>query len=247
MGYKRKYGGTSYRSNKRRTRGRKMYRARRSTGYKNTRTGGYLGIEKKFYDTSRAAIAIPSTGDMSSLEVDPVTLNTISAPAEGNGESDRIGRQCTIHSVTVKGIVELDEVNAGGLSQSPVVFLALVQDKQSNGAQLDSEDVFVNPFAGGLLSVTPFVNLQYKQRFKVLATQCITMRRDIGFADGANVDKEGVLIPFKMFKRLNIQANFSNTAAGIASCVDNSLHVIACCTTASACTLRYNARIRFTG
>ena len=70
----------------------------------NARTSGFLGIEKKFYDTSIGHIDVPVHEDWTSCELDPGTgaLNTI---PRGDNENSRNGRQCTLLSVFITGCV----------------------------------------------------------------------------------------------------------------------------------------------
>ena len=57
--------------------------------------------------------------------------------------------------------------------------LALVLDMQTNGATISSENVYKNVSASGALAASPFRNLQFIKRFKVLKTKQIKLSLDI--------------------------------------------------------------------
>ena len=107
----------------------------------NMRAGGYEGMENKFVDYN-----FPGTGNISATwagsEVDPATANSISVVAQGDGESERDGRVYYINSVHINGYVAKTQSE---VATDPVpdalVRLVLVWDTQTNGAQLNGEDV----------------------------------------------------------------------------------------------------------
>lgn len=220
-----------------------------SPALRNVRTGGYLGIENKFYDTSKTGTALVAPADASGAEFDPTTggLNTV---AQGDGESNRDGRNIAMHSIHINGtIFSNPQANQTATDQPGIVYIALVQDLQTNGAQLNSEDVFTNPSGQTYLAASPFRNLQYTKRFRVLKTKVYKLPNpNIGY-DGTNMEQQGVDIPFKMNVQLGGQkVNFSGTTAAIANIVDNSLHFVAyCSSTDLAPAIAYNARLRFSG
>lgn len=203
--------------------------------------------ELKFYDTSLAATTLPAT--VTSAEFDPATVLTLSAPAQGDGPSDRDGKRIVIKHVTVKGHVRSDGVPDTTLKQWNRVHIALVLDKQSNGAQENSEDVYTAPGAGAL--VNAFRNLQYSARFKVLASKTISFDTPNAIWDGAAVDNGGQSATFVFDKKLNLPVTFTTgTSAGIANVIDNSLHIVAFAdisATPNLFAISYAARIRFVG
>lgn len=215
---------------------------------RNIRTGGFLGIEKKFYDTS-ANGALVSDATMVTTRADPATVLCISAPEQGDGESQRDGKKIKIVSAHVHGsIVVPVQANQTAADNMPKVMVALVLDTQSNGAQLKAEDVFTNPSAQATTCIVPLRNLQYSKRFKVLATKLIQPPTPTMAFDGTNIEVNGTIATFKINKKLNLDVNFTGTTAGIANVVDNSLHIIAVANSiASNPTLTYNARVRFIG
>lgn len=228
-------------------RARQRYNARAA----NIRTGGFLGLETKFYDTSKTDASFAAPTDASGGELDPATVDCISAPAQGDTEQSRDGNRIVIKSAQVTGIVTLPaEANLTAGEIPPVIHLALVQDAQSNGATLSSEDVYTNPSGSATTAASPLRNLQYSSRFRVLAQwQASLPVRQVSY-DGTNIETDGVSIPFRLDWSGNMPVQFKGgaTAAGVSGVADNSIHVIGfCSTTAQAPRLSYNARIRFQG
>lgn len=216
----------------------------------NARIGGFLGIEKKFYDTSRAAVAIVASTDASGAEYDPAAVNCLNAPAQGDGESNRDGRQIRMKSLLVRGAVYCpSQADQTAADVSPTVRVMAVLDTQTNGAQLNSEDVFTNPAGSGTTATSPFRNLQYSKRFRVLASKKVQFPPFSPTWDGTNLEQCGQAKDFQMSVNLkDLVVNFVGTTAGVASVADNSIHIIAYTnSTAAAPTLSYNSRLRFVG
>ncbi len=224
--------------------------ARRSSARlrSNVRTAGFLGIEKKFYDTTLATTALVAPTDGAGGELDPTTVNSISAPAQGDGESNRDGKKIMMKSVHVTGRVQFTDntgETAGRINATAIV--ALVLDTQSNGAQLNSEDVFTNPGGTALLASAPLRNLQYSTRFKVLATKTMSMvARPVW--DGTNIELFSQSNIFRFDKKLDMPVEFTGTAAGVANVMNNSIHVVGYSDTLNGVPkITYNARLRFVG
>ncbi len=242
MPCKRKYGGPSpFRPHRQ----KKIYKSSL-----NKRTGGFLGIENKFMDHTHSAALVTST-NCSSGEFEHGTSKALNAIAAGDGESDRDGRQVVVNKIELNCTVTVPaQVNQTAKDVHPEVFVALVQDTQTNATQLDSEKVFFNPSGNATTCVVPFRNLQYIKRFKVLATKLIRMPMPSSSWDGTNIEVQGTTRAFKLkhsFKR-GLKCNFSGTTAVVGSIVDNSIHCIAfCSTTDAAPTMVIQSRCRFTG
>ncbi len=219
----------------------------------NPRIGGFLGIELKFYDQKLITASLGSPTDASAGEHNPsatVSLNTVT---QGDGESQRDGRKITMKSIMVEGTITVGLLAAQSTAKtSAQIFIALVLDTQTNGALLNSEDVFTNPGANAETAAMPFRNLQFTKRFKVLATRKFSignpnMTNDTGSTGG--VISNGLTKRFKIFKKLNnIQVLFSNTTETIANITDNGLNIVAFCTSTSLTPkLSYSSRLRFVG
>jgi len=229
----------------------RVYKPKRRSTYRrqNARTGGFLAMENKFYDTALNTKAIVAVGTSAGLETDPTTVNCISAPAQGDGESNRDGKKIIINSVDVNGVILItQQINQTITDYGSKDMIALVQDTQTNGAQLNSEDVYTNPAGSALTSASPFRNLQYSTRFKVLAVHQVIIQPPPLTYDGTNMEQGGSIYDFRFNKKVNIPVTFTGTTEGVANVVDNSLHLIAMATDVTlAPLLYYNARIRFKG
>jgi len=213
----------------------------------NVRTGGFLGIELKFADSALVAAALTAPTNAAGGEFDPATLLALNSIAQGDGESQRDGKQICVKSCYVTGnvvIPPLADQTAG--TTVPQIFVALVLDKQSNGAQLNSEDVFVNPGANAIVAASPLRNLEYTSRFQVLDSVLIEPRMIAASYDGTNIETFGMVCPFKLSSNSEFITNYSDTTAVIANIVDTSLHIVAF-STATGPTLSYNSRVRFVG
>ncbi len=215
---------------------------------RNVRTGGFLDMEVKFKDfrvNDDAFTQVWAGGEM-----EDATALSVSAVAQGDGESERDGRVYWIKSIFIHGTIEQPQTEAQGQPlDDQVVRLALVWDKQTNGAQLNAEDVFLTIASGD--DIDSFRNLQFTKRFQVLADQKHLMQI------GRTNTNEGAVNAFasagvtKNFKfshifRTPIKVTCKGTTAVIASIVDNSLHIIGT-GTAAGTTLSYASRLRFTG
>ncbi len=217
----------------------------------NARIAGFLGIEKKFYDTSLVSAVLTSHDDGAGYEHNPsatVCLNTV---AQGDQETHRDGRKMSMKSITVSGNVEARALaNQTVMTSTPIVRIYLVMDTQTNGALLNSEDVFVNPSGSTITGTSLFRNLQYISRFKVLKQVYMEFPPQMVSYDGTNIEIGGAHKHFGMHVKLaDIPVNFTGTTSSIANIVDNSLHVIACAVDGTQLEIRmsYNARLRFVG
>lgn len=231
------------------TRGRGTV-ARAARNMLNTRTAGFLGIETKFYDTNYQLTAVANNADCSGGEADPSVTSMISTPAVGDTEQDRDGKRIVIKSVQISGVLrQAPQINQTALDDQPNVFVAVVLDTQSNGAQLNSEDVYANLNNERATLAKPLRNLLYAQRFTVLKSECMQLPVPTSSYDGTNIEIGGTCTNFDWFIPLELPVNFTaGTTASIANVVDNSIHVIAFSNTADpVVSLAYNARIRFQG
>jgi len=135
----------------------------------------------------------------------------------------------------------------------PFIYIALVLDTQTNGAQLNSEDVFTNPNGTMISAASPLRNMSYTERFKVLKKKIIRFPQPSITYDGTNIEQSGFRIPFSFFVKLGgLQTKFQagTTTGYCGTIVDNSLHLIAYSNNTGASIIpliSYNARLRFVG
>lgn len=229
---------------------RKAQRSRRPL---NMRTGGWIGLERKFLDTGVNNTTLVTNASAASCEYDPTTMRCLNAPLLGDGQSNREGRQIALDSITIKGTVSMTGEASLTYTVAPIITVMLVLDTQTNGAQLNSEDVIDVPLGSTVNGGRPFQNLQYEQRFKILKS--VTIRTgvmpQVYNTASASIWNPGQHIPFTLTKSLKgLKTNFTLTGTDgtIATIADNSLHLIA--TTSSdqnTPKLYYNSRLRFFG
>lgn len=211
-----------------------------------------LGIEKKYLDVWASDLAVPAPVDASGAEMQPEggCTQCLSAPAQGDGEQNRDGRRIELKSCfvsfTVRGAVSQDQPD---VKAAPIVFVALVQDMQANGATIVSENVFSNPNDTAYVNAFPLRNMQYTSRYRVLDHKSVNMGPPTASTDGANTtsivcnERHGTLS-----WRGNLPVSFTDTTANITSVADNAFHIIAYATTTNFVpTLSYVSRIRFVG
>lgn len=244
-----------YTAKQRKAYGIKM--ARKRSSYKsyhenendNFRTGGFMGIELKFYDQKLVNGALVTNTDGSGIEHDPsatVLLNTV---VQGDGESNRDGRRITMKSIYVDGVISCaSQANQTATDNAACIFIALIMDTQTNGATLNSEEVYINPGANAALSANLLRNLQFSKRFRILKTVRMELNNPTISYDGTNVEQSGIALRWSMFVKLNTIVNYSNTTETVANIVDNSLHIIATTSSATLVPLiSYNSRLRYYG
>lgn len=224
----------------------------RNLGLKNVRTGGLLDVEVKFRDHSLVGSALQAPTDASGGEYDPGTFLCLNGVAQGDTASTRDGAQISMRSIEIEGVVTCPaQTNQTAVEYAPSIFLALVLDTQTNGAQLNSEDVYANPGANAITAAYPVRNMSNTERFKVLKRWKFRMPVPAVTYDGTNIEQSGVQMPFRCFKNLGglktkwVTGNTDGVVGGI---VDNSLHLIGWCNdTGMAPSVSYNSRLRFVG
>ncbi len=213
------------------------------------RTGGFTGIERKFYDTSLVASALTAPTDSSGGEHDQSATICLNSVIQGDGESNRDGRKATFQSCFVKGLctVAAQANNTAGLGGTKI-YIALVLDTQTNGAQLNSEDVFKNDSGSGSMAASPMRNMQFTQRFRILDTAEFIMQDPNISYDGTNIEMNGVMQEWQLSSNLTFSTTYSGTTETVANITDNSVHIVAYCNALGLVPqISYNARVRFVG
>lgn len=196
--------------------------------------------ELKFFDKTYSA-NVSST--VAGAEADPAGASAcLNSIPQGDGESSRDGGTVVLRRVIVRGSV----TSAGFPDQADVISsrlvrVALVWDRQTNGVQLDAEDVYL-PATNVEHS---HVNLEYEERFEILWEQefvldCAAAGKDGGATLSCNVTSH----TFSFEKDVVIPVTFSGSGDDIANVVDNSLHIIAFANGSNA-RLNYESRVRF--
>lgn len=208
-----------------------------------------MGVENKFYDTALANTAIGNATALTGGEYDPSVTSMISTPAVGDGEQNRDGKRIVVTSVQLKGTIRKGTTESTlAPEEDDSVFIALVQDTQSNGAQCNSEDIYKNLAGVVYGNVAPLRNLLFANRFRVLKAERINFDKlTLGAAAANDFATNAMSREIDWYLPLEMPVNFNaGTTSSIANVIDNSLHVIAFSVQGTAI-LTYNARIRFQG
>ncbi len=215
----------------------------------NMRTGGLVGLEPKFRDRNLLAATISTVGALTGGEIDPATVLCLNSMDQGTSPSERLGRFITMKTLQIKFHLETPAYEAAVNPLADInIFIALVLDKQTNNAQLSSEDVYQNVGATPELNGNPMRNMQHTDRFKVLKTKKIIMKRSIAQMNegGINLFAGGsVTKDFEWYIGLNnLRTQFTVIGDTVAQIQDNSLHLIAFATSGNT-EISYHSRLRF--
>lgn len=185
-----------------------------------TRTAGYYGRygqtavrlgnlpENKFFDT-QLAWTFDNTTEV------PASGQLVLIP-QGDTESTRDGRQCTITSIAINGFMSYAP-GAAALA-SGVCYLHLMQDLQCNGAAATAADVFL---AGTQYS--GMHNLANSSRFRTLKKWSWTFNPGAGVTTAFN----NVTKTIKFYKKCHIPLEFSGTTGAITEIKSNNLFLVA--------------------
>jgi len=192
-------------------------RPQRYAGY--ARTGGFYGRygmtarrlgnipEKKFFDTPMTLL-IDSTAEVSTSGL----TGGINLIPQGDTESTRDGRQCTIVSIQVRGVVTY--VPAAAATASGATYIYLLQDMQANGAYPAQADVFDSAEQG-----RAFMNMANSKRFKIIKKWKHTWNPPAGVSGAYN----SVTKIIEWYKTCNISLEFSSTTGAISEIKSNNL------------------------
>lgn len=190
-----------------------------------------LGQETHFTDNVYSGAVVATAAG---AEADPATFLCLNNTAYQTGPTGRDGERVKLVSTFVRG----DVVFTASTNLDGYVRILLVQDNQTNGAQLNSEDVLVD---GAGTDVQSLRELSYVKRFRVLKEIIIK-------CDGRSAATATYTVPFTMFHKFGkagVDVNFTNNQNNITAIQDVSIHVIAIASDASMATLRYQSRSRF--
>jgi len=221
----------------------------------NTRTfvprslGNPLAItERKYFDSENTGTAIAaSSTTWAGGELDPAA-NTLFSPTQGDEYNTRDGRKVQVLALKIRGYVQcVKQADQTGADNANLCRIILVQDRQTNGAQLNAEDVITS--GGANVAHAMFQNPAFFGRFRVLKDKTIAMQDPSNTFDGTNVEVNGLIRHFKMnikFRKPVIVHYNSGNAGTVADIVDNSFHIIGNTTNGDlASTLFYKCRTTF--
>lgn len=209
--------------------------------------GAAVTGEMKYFDTESTLVAItPVTSTwVAGTESDPeTTINlgdaavatplTLFAPKVSAALNGRIGRQCKVLKIKVKGTVSIPIASAGNVGRSASqVRVLLVHDMQTNAAQMTALSL-LNGASASSATINSFQNPNNFGRFRVLKDKTFSLMDPnmAGEVAAANLVSNGRLIPFKwnISFKVPIEVHFNAVNGGtVADVVDHSFHIIAGC------------------
>ena len=207
--------------------------------------------ERKNVDSTVLSHVV-SSGAPNAAEADPTpNVLCLNALSRGSGDSQRIGRQVMMTSVQINGFVYLEGRDADAHLDPTVVRLALVLDKQTNGGQLSSEDVFEEECSNttsDALGVTAFQKLSNVNRYTVLWQDWIPLKWTAATDHVALTHHwSGEVKNFSVYKEFRIPCTYKegwDANPWIYGIIDNSLHLIAYQSNTLA-KLNYTSRVRY--
>jgi len=151
-----------------------------------------------------------------------VLTTSINLIAQGTGESERIGRKCTVRQIMWRGTVSLPEGELQGNPGDGERFrLILYQDKQANGAAATALGILE------VVGVDNYRNLANSGRFNILYDH----RFDLSFLTLSHFAVNsfsvcGVNRKFSFMKKCNIPLEFDSTVGALTELRSNNLGVL---------------------
>lgn len=203
---------------------------RSSGNYNRFRAPASSGLkpEKKFFDSS-LSYTVDTTSELSLIDQIP----------QGDTESSRDGKSCTVKSIYMRGNLLFDP--AAGVERA-IVYCWVIQDTQANGALPNVNDIFMTNVANDQSIV--MMNMENTQRFKILKKWKLTFNATAGIV--------GALAPqvktYEWFKKVNIPIIYSSTTGAITEHKTNSiLFCSGCYGSDDVIVHTANIRLRFVG
>lgn len=200
-----------------------------------SRTGGYYNrfqtkksYEKKYIDKGEYRVIVAADA----WEI-PTATNALAFVPRGTGPSDRIGRKIYIHEIYYRFDIQNILV-----SEDNKISVAIVQDRQCNGAAPSALDVMdTNNFQS-------FLNMENSNRFKILYRKNVLLAARSANNNGSYRSVEGRL----RFKQpILINFDEADPGTGVGNLQSNNIFLMLYngSTTTNA-SVRSNIRLRYT-
>ncbi len=169
------------------------------------------GGEHKFFDTAVGPLTSAATG--------AIFLDSICKIPQGVTENTRIGRKCTLKTISMRGTVKLPSQTSKNTTQDRIRYIIYL-DKQANGA--------IGTVLGLLESTTvdAFRNLAETGRYTVLADKTIAINTLCGGGDGTTEDYGIVTRNFWFNKKCNIPLEFSGVTGALTELRSNNIGIM---------------------
>lgn len=224
-----------YRRNGRKRKRRSFRRGYDRTGgfygrsRKRRRTNGYGRVEKKFYDITADEPTIATGGQFVDVaSAGPSILsNTLVDIPQGTGESERIGRKCTITALRARLNFEFLVATSTSTGQAnsahDTIRLMIIWDKQCNGTQAVNLDVLeTNDY-------NSYRNLSNIKRFHMLHDRIYVWNTTaVAAGDGTTNDSERVVRDYqvKVNKKLFIPIEYDGTTGALTEIKSNNILIL---------------------
>ncbi len=170
--------------------------------------------EKKFLDFDLSDTDIILNGQHASKTGVHNDSSTIVDIPQGTGESQRIGRKCTLTNILMRLEFQsiINQVSAAdlvGADRGTVkIRVILYLDKQCNGTAAGATDILQNN------SYNEYMNLANKQRFRILTDKLFVMNSNIIAAGTAAANDTAVVLKnriIKIHKKVFIPIEYDST------------------------------------
>ncbi len=167
--------------------------------------------ELKFHDVDLDDATIASGANVTA------SINLI---AQGVGESQRIGRKCTIKFISWRFTMTMPTRTAASISDTVRVLLYL--DKQANGATAANTDVLESA------DYQSFNNLSNKGRFRTLMDRTYDINGNAGSGRGTTdtLSYGSKITNDSFYKKVNIPIEFTAGSGAITEITSNNIGVI---------------------
>ncbi len=187
------------------------------------RVGGYYGRyagganarsgERKFHDVTLDDNVVSAGG---------TTTNSLNLIAQGVTESERIGRKCTLKSISWSYDFKLPEIDAQATpAAGDTVRLMVYLDKQCNGATATVTDILESA------DFHSFKNLANSSRFVTLLDRRVELNYEGLASDGAGVVSQAQNIQYGSWhKACNIPIEFDSVTGAITEIRSNNVGVL---------------------
>ena len=109
-------------------------------------TARLLDTYIKFLDMNIGETALTAPTVLTGMEIQHSTGCTgcLITPVQGDGPSQRDGHKIKCVSIFIQGYIAFPEATGDRVRKMPKYSIALVQDSQTNGVSINSEDIYQN-------------------------------------------------------------------------------------------------------
>jgi len=161
--------------------------------------------ERKYFDSELSAgTGVTNASSWAGTEFDPTTLNTLFVPVTGDDFNNRTGRKVQVLAIKIRGHINIPaQADQTAEDNGAFMRLILVQDRQTNAAQLNAEDVINS--GGANVAINMFQNPAFFGRFRVLKDKNIALNTLAAVYDGTNIEQPGIVALQRRFKEIKVE------------------------------------------